>query len=137
MTRKYISRKTTVAAGLIGMMTICIAGVNHPAINSPFSNLKVLPKNISSKDLQKIMVDEFQDGLGVGCGYCHVPQSEGSTHFNFASDEKPEKLIARKMMSMTLTINKKHFNVKRPLIGEKNMVVTCITCHQGTPRPVE
>jgi hypothetical protein len=137
MIRKHISSKTSVAAALIGAMTICVAGITHPKNDHQFTNLKVLPKNISVKQLQRIMVDEFQDGLGVNCAYCHTPESEGSTHFNFASDDKPEKQIARKMMSMTLGINKKHFEVKRPYIGEKNMVVTCITCHQGSPRPAQ
>ncbi len=38
---------------------------------SSFKNLKVLPKNISQKQLSAIMVDQFQDELGVSCNFCH------------------------------------------------------------------
>lgn len=37
-----------------------------------FKNLQVLPKNISQKDLQEIMADDFEDGLGVACNFCHA-----------------------------------------------------------------
>jgi hypothetical protein len=34
-------------------------------------NLKVLPKNISKEDLDKVM-DGFKASLGVRCNYCHA-----------------------------------------------------------------
>ena len=105
-----------------------------PIKQTEFKNLKVLPKDISSKDLQKIMVDEFQDGLGVGCNYCHAPE-QGSLHLDYASDAKPEKEIARSMMLMAMDINKKYFGVEHPLIGDSLMTISCSTCHQGTPHP--
>src|SRR5258707_6542380 len=84
---------------------VSIAAIEPAQEKSEFENLQVLPKDISTKDLKQIMVDEFQDGLGVGCGYCHV-KKEGSLLLDYPSDEKPEKQIARAMMRMTLDINK-------------------------------
>ena len=99
-----------------------------------FSNLKILPKNISQKDLSRIMVDEFDDGLGVSCYFCHVETK--TTHKpDYASDEKPEKQMARSMMRMMLSINKKYFGIKHPFIGDPQTVVSCITCHNGQAHP--
>ena len=81
------------------------------------------------------MVDEFQDGLGVNCGYCHAQEKDGSLHLDYASDAKPEKQIARKMMTMLIGINKDYFEVDDPVLGSSLLSVTCITCHQGTVRP--
>ncbi|MEO6539106.1 MAG: c-type cytochrome [Ferruginibacter sp.] len=97
-----------------------------------FKNLKVLPKNISEDSLDKIM-DGFKAALGVKCGYCHL-RNDSTKKFDFASDVKPEKETARKMMLMTKGINKKYFNY-----GEgKDMprTITCITCHRGNPLPL-
>lgn len=99
-----------------------------------FKNLKVLPKNIPSKDLSRIMVDEFQDDLGVSCNFCHAENKD--THKpDYASDEKPEKQIARAMMRMTMGLNKKYFKLKHPAIGDQALEVTCATCHHGKPHP--
>jgi hypothetical protein len=100
----------------------------------PFKNLKVLPKNISQKQLSAIMVDQFQDELGVSCNFCHSENKE--THKpDYASDEKPEKQITRLMMQMTNHINKKYFKTGHAMIGDSTSIVSCGTCHQGKPRP--
>jgi Photosynthetic reaction centre cytochrome C subunit len=99
-----------------------------------YVNLKVLPKNISSKDLQGIMTDDFEDGLGVSCGFCHAA-AKGGHGLDFASDAKPEKEIARGMMRMVLRLNKKYFKVKHPLLGSEALVVNCATCHRGKAFP--
>ena len=132
---KIINKKAVVAISLATAIIICAAGISAPAPPNEFKNLQVLAKDISTKDLQKIMVDEFQDGLGVTCGYCHAQEKDGSLHLDYASDEKPEKQIARKMMSMSIEINKNYFEVERPVLGSGVLSVTCITCHQGTARP--
>ena len=99
-----------------------------------YKNLNVLPKDISSKDLQGIMTDDFEDGLGVSCGFCHAP-AKGGHGLDFASDAKPEKEIARAMMRMTIGLNKKYFKVKHPVIGGSTLTITCATCHKGEPFP--
>ena len=129
-----INRKIKVLSALIAIITVSVAAIKPPYQKDDFKNLKVLPKNISSKELQKIMVDEFQDGLGVGCNYCHAQEKE-SLHLDYASDEKPEKEIARSMMLMTMDINKKYFGVEHPLIGDSILTISCSSCHHGTPHP--
>jgi hypothetical protein len=64
--------------------------------------------------------------LGVKCDHCHV--NKGQTYYNsnwvWESDEKPKKLIGRRMMKMVLDINRANFD------GES--FVTCYTCHRGS-----
>src|SRR5579871_610747 len=58
--------------------------------------------------------------LGVECEFCHVEHK-------FEADDKPAKATARRMIAMTMAINKESFN------GRKE--VTCFTCHQGGEHP--
>ena len=129
-----INRKFIVILILVVAVISSVAAIEPAHPKSEFTNLKVLPKDISSKALQQVMVDEFQDGLGVKCNFCHA-QEKGSLHLDYASDEKPEKEIARLMMRMTMDINKKYFEVEHPLIGDSLMIISCINCHQGVPHP--
>jgi len=59
--------------------------------------------------------------LGVECEYCHV------AHANEKDDKKP-KVTARKMINMMMAINKDNF--------EGHRLVTCYSCHRGSPDPV-
>src|SRR6266516_2674622 len=129
-----INRKIMVIGVLLSVVIISVAAIEPAYQKNEFKNLKVLPKDISSKALQQIMVDEFQDGLGVGCNYCHASE-KGSLHLDYASDEKPEKEIARSMMLMTMDINKKYFGVEQPLIGDSLLTISCSSCHHGTAHP--
>lgn len=131
-----INRKLLAIAslGIIVITAAAATGVSKPKEEDTYVNLKVLPKNISSKDLQKIMVDDFEDGLGVSCNFCHS-SDKNTGKLDFASDEKPEKEIARSMMRMTIGINKKYFKIKHPMIGSDALTVTCNTCHNGVAFP--
>lgn len=120
----------TILLALVTVLGLCAAATG----NRTFENLKVLPKDISSKDLQGIMADDFEDGLGVSCGFCHAA-APGGHGLDFSSDAKPEKAVARKMMRMTLKLNEKYFNVKNPKIGAGTLTITCATCHKGEPFP--
>ncbi|QTE39816.1 c-type cytochrome [Mucilaginibacter sp. P25] len=102
--------------------------------SAKYTNLKVLPKNISSRDLQSIMADDFEDGLGVSCGFCHANAPDGHG-LDFASDAKPEKAITRTMMRMTLDLNKRWLQNKHPRLGDPALVVQCSTCHKGQAFP--
>jgi len=117
---------------LAGAVAAAVAAL--PPSRHEFKNLKVLPKNISSKNLSRIMIDDFEDGLGVSCGFCHA-EEKNSHRLDYPSDAKPEKQIARLMMQMTLNINKKYFKLKHPLIGDSILVISCLTCHKGQPHP--
>ena len=72
-----------------------------------FKNLRILPKDISEHDLDSVM-HIFTASLGVKCNFCHV-RNEEAKKMDFASDNKPEKEIARKMMLMAIDINKNYF----------------------------
>src|ERR1700722_6408035 len=129
-----INKKFKVMVALTIAGIISAASVKPGSSKNDYTNLQVLPKDIAPKDLQRIMVDEFEDGLGVGCNFCHA-QEKGSLHLDYASDAKPEKEIARAMMRMTMDINKKYFQVERPLIGDSLMNISCNTCHRGVAHP--
>ena len=83
-----INKKLIVIGSFAALVTVCTAATVKKD-ELLYTNLKVLPKNISSKDLQGIMVDDFQDGLGITCGFCHADAKDGHG-LDFASDAKPE-----------------------------------------------
>jgi len=88
------------------------------------------------KVLTGLLAPEFQEemnhmvqALGVTCGTCHV-------RGNFASDDNPKKIVARRMLEMTRTLNKQFFPDHQPKPGESVLGrVTCYTCHQGETTP--
>ncbi|MBB2148012.1 c-type cytochrome [Pedobacter gandavensis] len=96
-------------------------------------NLKVLPKNISHDDLDKVM-DGFKLALGVKCNFCHAPRKDDPKKLDFASDENPKKEIARNMIRMTNKINKKYFHEKNK--EGKLTNISCVSCHNGKEEPI-
>jgi photosynthetic reaction center cytochrome c subunit len=62
------------------------------------------------------------EGDNAGCNYCHNPE-------NMASDEIYTKVVARRMIQMTRTINTTY----QPHVQATG--VTCYTCHRGQPVP--
>ena len=109
------------------------------AISAPIFAQAPTPTVVDSptvKVLTGLLAPQFQEemnfitqALGVTCGTCHV-------RGNFASDEKPEKLTARRMLEMTKAINKQTFPDHQPKPGESVLGrVTCYTCHQGERTP--
>jgi len=128
------SRKTLVFI-LVSLFIVAGIAATNPPEDEKFKNLKVLPKNISKDDLDKVM-DGFKAALGVKCNFCHAPFKDTSNHhLDFASDDKPEKNIARKMMKMTQKINKKYFDYNKNEQGEFVPTVECMTCHRGKEHP--
>ena len=127
-----------VVLSMAALVVFGVAGIPAVApvkdVPGGYVNLKVLPRNISSRELQGIMTDDFEDGLGVSCGFCHAA-AKGGRGLDFASDAKPEKAVARAMMRMTLRLNKRYFNVRRPLLGSPLLIVSCVTCHKGQAFP--
>jgi hypothetical protein len=94
-------------------------------------NLKVLSKKLSDEEIHTIMRG-YAKSLGVRCGFCHKHDNGNPPNFDFASDEKNEKLVARKMIKMVDAINKKYIDK----IGEhKFEKITCVTCHMGNTKP--
>ena len=101
------------------------------ADNAQFHNLKVLSPNLTRDELIATMRG-FTRALGVKCDHCHVPLPPGSKeHFDFPSDAKPEKDVARTMLQMTRRINVDYVSH----VNEHGQSVTCFTCHRGKSVP--
>jgi len=125
--------KTIVTLSSVLITVIVLSGF-MPQEQKKASNLKVLPKDISHEDLDKVM-DGFKVALGVKCNFCHAASKDDPKHLDFASDGKPEKEIARSMMKMTYRINKKYFHVKDVYETKAVLAVNCVTCHHGQAHP--
>lgn len=95
-----------------------------------FHNLEVLPTNMTREQLIEVMRG-FTNGLGVHCDHCHVRIEGTEDDFDFPSDQKPAKAIARAMIMMTRTINEE--TVLR--VNPDARPVSCITCHRGRKIP--
>jgi len=96
-------------------------------------NVKVIPK--STPVMQVIgTMRNITSGLGVRCPYCHVgEEGKGLETFDFPSDKKRNKLVARQMMRMVEEINRRLDTIpERPT---PTVEVTCRTCHRGVSRP--
>ena len=123
----HSNKKFKIIFLLAGLVMLISATLPSPP---KFKNLRILPKNISEEELDKVM-DHFNMSLGVKCNFCHAKNTKADG-LDFPSDNKPEKEIARKMMTMTTAINNKYFNFgKKPTDIQ---AITCYTCHRGSPR---
>jgi hypothetical protein len=127
-----MKNKIVVLLGLFAMVFLGIAAAKP--FEEKHENLKVLPQNISHADLDSVMTG-FEKALGVGCDFCHSKNKINEKDFDFASDDKPEKEIARRMMKMAEMINKEFFNYTIVYKSGELMAVSCKTCHGGNPRP--
>ena len=149
-----------VAAGAV----VFAQGRGRGALPAP-TNLQVLPKDISTADLQETMRG-FNFALGVQCTHCHAeapppaapapaagaragaPPAEGGRGgrggrgnapppLNFASDDKAEKKTARLMIKMVNDLNAKLTSEVAPVLGKSGSLtkVQCATCHRGIAQP--
>ena len=97
-------------------------------MDESFTNLQILPIDISHDELHTVMSD-FSSALGVRCDHCHVLDANKR---DFASDDKETKRAARGMMMLTKSIN----DSLGTKIGRKEVEkVACITCHRGQNEP--
>ena len=108
---------------------------------SAYTNLQVLPTDISRAALGEIMLANLQ-GLGLrrrggeGCLYCHVGSMDvPRDEWDYASDDKPAKEKARVMMAMVGEINSGFLSrlVDR---SDPSVEVGCYTCHAGRTNPM-
>jgi hypothetical protein len=106
-------------------------GFARKTVHPKPTNLKVLPKDISGDDIDKLMHRYTQD-LGAPCGYCHE-QNPQTKQIDFASDENPVKETARFMIKMNDDINTKYL----AQLGDRRYAepFTCGNCHQGQVDP--
>jgi len=106
-----------------------------PAQQPPaMSNLQVYPKDTPRAELVATM-QGFVQALGVqqqgGCGYCHMGTAP---QFDFASDAKPTKNVARKMILMAREVTAKLPEVTGKPASEVTRM-RCATCHRGVAIP--
>lgn len=102
-------------------------------IPDKFTNLKVLPPTITRAELVPVM-RSFALNLGVRCEHCHVGEGNDLSKFDFASDAKPPKATARKMLAMVAGLNQTlGVEPGSPATARK---VTCFTCHRGAVKPL-
>jgi hypothetical protein len=109
----------------------------------PMTNLQVFAKDTPRAQVLQTM-NAFNESLGVRCNYCHV-QDGASGRFDYASDEKREKRVARQMVLLRDSIN-----VMMPAVVGKPagagptsgsgmpgapIRVLCRSCHHGLPVP--
>jgi hypothetical protein len=129
-----------ILAGAAGLFAISVAAAQTPVpppaappfAVPPFKNLKIFAPDTSRADLLANM-KFFAQSLGVRCTYCHVGE-EGKplSTFDFASDAKPNKAIARDMLRMADRLNSKELPAIGGLIDPQ---ITCYTCHRGSTKP--
>lgn len=97
------------------------SGQNEKTAGQARKNIQVL-KEMPDSQLLPVM-HQMRTALSVRCDYCHIAEND-----SYWKDDKPEKQIARRMIQMTLDINKANYDGKP--------VVTCNTCHRGQTEPV-
>ena len=95
------------------------------------TNLKVLPRNLTGKQVHEIM-EKWEGELGTSCKTCHAADPKnlgpnGKPRLNFADDSKEDKQTARKMFKMVEEINSNYISK----IDSSGAPVTCGTCHRG------
>ena len=125
-------RKLLVTSTLVAFVALSIAAVKAP-YQKP-RNLKILPKDISDAKLDSIM-QTYNIALGVKCNFCHVPFAGFPDSLDYASDKEHMKEEARKMMQLTIDINKNYFYYNKDIKPVYLNAVTCKTCHRGEAFP--
>ncbi len=96
---------------------------------APPSNLKVLPKDIARPALTALMRGYMAAVGAQNCNFCHTDDMAQR-----ASDDNPKKDIARKMIQMTMDLNKQLDAIGTPAAADAPKV-TCFTCHRGAAKP--
>jgi hypothetical protein len=100
------------------------AAPQEKTVDQTRKNIQVL-KGLPDSQLGTVM-QFIAVSMGRRCDFCHV--NKGGDNWVWESDDKEEKLTARKMMTMVLGINKDNFR------GSTS--VSCYTCHRGRNSPV-
>lgn len=128
-------KKTTTVVMLAAITILATAATITPA--KKFKNLKVLPQDISEHMLDSIM-DTYNKALKVSCDFCHTAPISftgiKSEELDFSLDNEMKE-NARRMMRLTIDINKQYFYFDKTVKPEYLNVITCNTCHRGNPYP--
>jgi hypothetical protein len=124
-----------VAVALLSLLVATPALAQNRFPPDSLVNLKVLPRTTTPREVVNVMRG-YTSALGVRCTFCHVgEEGQPLTSYDFPSDERRGKLVARDMMRMTQTINEQTI-ARLPERKDTSLQVTCATCHRGVSRPV-
>ncbi len=119
------------------LLAIALLACTPAAAQFPdkFTNLKVLPKNISKRELESTMRG-FTFALGVRCDHCHVEKKAPEKGLYFPADDKDAKKTARVMLQMVAAVNHDYISkvIKAPP-DTPAIQVQCVTCHHGLTQP--
>ncbi|MEW6213341.1 MAG: c-type cytochrome, partial [Acidobacteriota bacterium] len=99
------------------------AAPQEKTVDQTRKNIQAL-KGLPDSQLIPIM-NMFASSLGVRCDFCHVRQGN---EWAYEKDDKKAKQTARKMIEMTINLNKASFEGKPE--------VSCFTCHVGHEHPL-
>src|SRR5215510_6880807 len=88
-----------------------------------YKNIQVL-KGLPATQMRPMM-NYISASLGVNCAFCHVKTGD---QWEFDKDDNNHKKTARKMIQMTMDINKNSFPGR--------VQVSCYTCHRGNEHTV-
>lgn len=131
-----ISKRQVLTFLTIAFFVFVGVAATRPLQNSA-RNLKVLPADISDQAIDSFM-HSYNKALGVTCDFCHArDQAVFNGGLNYELDTNPLKDEARKMMRLTIQLNKDYFNYDTTKAPVYLNVVTCITCHRGNPMPID
>ena len=127
---------TFLARGTLFVLAFCTVFAAPVAAQIPrtFTNLQVLPKDIQQRPLIDMM-RSFALSLDVRCQFCHVGEGDDLSKFDFASDAKPTKATARKMLRMVTAVNEQVSSIGEPAPAGAAKI-TCFTCHRGARKPL-
>lgn len=138
--------KRSLAAIALIVVSSCTSVPTKPAPGktSEFKNVQVLgPMN---RDQLIGTMKSFSRSLGVRCDHCHVvTATTPKMEFDFPSDAKEQKRVARVMIQMVMQINgpwmervEKAEHAEAGAAREEDdqqVAVTCWTCHRGHQEP--
>ena len=120
---QIVDRSSVKAATAIPAAPYPLPPDGGPTAGASYQNVQVLGA-VSKERFDHLMAEmnQWVAPPEQGCNYCHNPA-------NLASDEKYTKVVARRMLQMTRTINSKWSS------HVKQTGVTCYTCHRGNAVP--
>lgn len=120
---QIVDRGRVAAASVIPPAPYPLPPDTGPRASETYQNVQVLG-GLSTERFNHLMAEmnQWVAPPEAGCNYCHNPE-------NMASDEKYTKVVARRMLQMTQTINSTWAS------HVKATKVTCYTCHRGKPVP--
>ena len=125
---------TMLLPALAALVPLILAAPLRAQIPDTFTNLQVLPTDVSRDSLIGVM-RRFSFALGVRCQYCHVGGDGVSFEgVRFADDDDEDKRKARYMLRMVRTLNDTLL-AGLPDRDRPPRTVDCVTCHGGLPRP--